>query len=75
MTIQGMIALIWYIARDYSPTIYTQKQVTSIVTETLKDQGHNVATGAKGTIIVDGITYKLYRPKGWSSYDVRNIGF
>ena len=71
-TITKMIALIWYIIRDYHANTYTKKQVCAAAKQELERQGHTVCLERNGRIIVDNIPYLIYKDSTWNSYDVRH---
>lgn len=75
MTIQNMIATIWYFIRDYHANTYSLKFVVNAAKEHLEQEGHTATINGKGKLTVDGIPYLIYKEKGWNSYDVRNIGW
>ena len=74
MPIHSMIALIWYIIRDYSVSTYPLKTVCMAAKDSLEKEGHTVILGKRGNITVNGIPYLIYRLPGWNRYDVRNTG-
>ena len=71
--ITKMIALIWYIIRDYSVSTYSTKYVCSVAAEKLTYDGHSVLVGNRGKLTVDGNVYLVYKLPGWNRYDVRHI--
>ena len=72
-TIMNMIALVWYIIRDYHARTYSLKYVCNVAKEKLEKEGHSVTICTRGKIYIDGIPYRIFKERDWNSYDVINV--
>lgn len=71
--------IIWILSRidivlhDYPATHNTLNDVIDVISKQLNSEGYTVSAIGRGKITVNGEPFRIYKPKGWNHFEVRNL--